>query len=555
VRGASQRAQPAPGSLVLGAIALVLALLGPALAASPAVAAGGCEEHGGIGCGLSGQYSGSWEAERIDVKGPKLTVTTKIKLAWSEHFDGQYWVLSSDSGSFSCSGSGEYAEGACRGSTNPNLTSCTGALSLASGGAAAFRQAQMEHAGMAGVGGFGTEPFISHEDPSNAVPHSPGVWYVSLAPPLRSTLIVRGSSYEELLHSSDTEAGSPCASSLSERKLDATWTVPSGQWATGLGGAGCHYEGGDVVIDWLSFPAGSSHTATDDCSGSGTEGTTTGKATLQQSVTFSSPGAGSGSPGGGTPRPAYGPEFRLAKREAFRDMREEAIPNAAHYCLPAAGALGLGGAGVLTLGLGPAGGILAVAGSVTASTLGPFCTATVTRLAKDYKGYKDPPLWSIHVLARPAAGAVSSLPACTPNAEPIASFCNALRAADTGLLGAARRTAEIATAVEQTISREHAAHGAGNSAAIAAQDANLRTLKRERSAANAAERSAGISVARVLKGAGIGFRINRRQSARVIALAEREARRQRITPANLRAVNRAALKPAAANLLADLERL
>jgi hypothetical protein len=554
VRGASEKVQRVPGVAQPGVIALILALVGMALAASPAAATGACEEHGGIGCGLSGQYSGSWEAERVDVKGPKLTVTKKIKLSWSEHFDGQYWVLSSDGGSFSCSGTGEYAEGACGGSANRQLSSCAGTLSLGGGGAAAFRQAQVEHGGQAGVGGFGTEPFISHEDPGNAV-HSGSVWYVSLAPPVRSTVIVRGSAYEELLHSSDTEAGSPCASSLSERTLDAGWTVPVGQWATGLGGAECHYEGGEVVIDWVSFPAGSSHTATDDCSGSGTEGTITGKATLQQSITFSSPGFGSGSPGGGTPHPAYGPEFRLAKREAFRDMREEAIANAAHYCLPAAGALGLAGAGVLTLGLGPAGGILAAAGSVTASTLSPFCTATVTRLVKDYKGYKDPPLWSIDVLARPAAVAASALPACAPYAEPIASFCNGLRAADAGLLAAAQRIAAIATAVEQTISREHAAHSAGNARAIAVQDANLRTLKRERAGANAAERSAGVSVARVLKGAGVGFRITRTQSAGVIALAERDARRQGITPANLRTVNRAALKPAAANLLADLEHL
>ena len=554
MRGASGTVQRVPCGAQPGVIALMLALVALALAASPAAAAGACEEHGGIGCGLSGQYSGSWEAERIEVKGPKLTVAKKIKLGWSEHFDGQYWVLSSDGGSFSCSGTGEYAEGACGGSANPQLSSCTGTLSLAAGGAAAFRQAQVEHGGQAGVGGFGTEPFISREDPGTAV-HSASDWYVSLAPPLRSTVLVRGSTYEELLHSSDTEAGSPCASSSSERTLDASWTVPTGQWVTGLGGADCHYEGGDVVIDWVSFPAGTSHTASDDCSGSGTEGTITGKATLQQSVTFSSPGSGSGSPGGGIAHPAYGPEFAHSKREAFRDMREEAIPNAAHYCIPAAGALGLAGAGVLTLGLGPAGGILAAAGSVTASTLSPFCTATITRLVKDYKGYKDPPLWSIDVLARPAAVAASALPACTPYAEPIASFCNALRAADTGLLAAAQRMAAIAAAVEQTISREHAAHSAGNGRAIAAQDANLRALKLERAAADAAERSAGVSVAGVLKGAGIGFRINRKQSAGAIALAERDVRRQGITPEQLRTVNRTALKPAAANLLADLERL
>jgi hypothetical protein len=532
----------------LAGLLLALALLGPAVAP-----AAGCEEHGGSGCGLSGQYTGTWEAERVETK-TEESITRKLKLTWSEGFDGQYWVLSSAGGSFSCNSVGALGEGGCAGTTIPTRRTCSGTLSLAAGGAAAFRQVQVEHYGEAGVGGFGWEPYISHNDPGNAQPFSPAIWYVSVAPPARSTILLPGpNKYEELLSSSETEPKSPCASSSTERTLDAAWTVPYGQWANGFGGPECHFVGGDTGIDWESFAAGSTHTVADNCSGSGTEGIIFGKATLAQSVTFGSPGAGGGPPGGGAGAPGqYGPEFSTAKRESFIDMREEAIPNAARYCLPAAGALALAGAGVLTTSLGPGGGILAAAGSLTASTLGPFCDATVKRLVNDWKTYRDPPLASIHVLARPAAVAAGGLPSCGRYHGSAASFCKQLRAADSKLLLTSRHAAAVAGAIEATVSRERAAHDLSDAAAVAAQDANLRKLLAERVAANAAERRAGASVAKVLKSAAIRFRITKKQSAKAIAAAERAAAAKGVTAADLRSVNAKALRPAPANLLAGL---
>ena len=531
-------------------VPLLLALILVSPAAAPAA---GCEEHGGSGCGLSGQYSGSWEAEKVETK-TEQSITRKVTLSWSESFDGQYWVLSSASGSFSCNSVGALGDGGCAGTTSPTRRTCSGTLSLAASGAAAFRQAQVEHYGQAGVGGFGWEPFISHSDPGNGQSAGPATWYVSVAPPLRSTILLPGlGKYEELLSSSETEPKSPCASSSTERTLDSTWSVPYGQWAGSFGGADCHFVGGETVIDWESFPAGTTHTVADNCSGSGTEGSIAGKATLTQSVTFGSPGAGSGPPGGGAGEPAqYGPEFSVAKRDSLIDMREEAIPNAARYCLPAAGALALAGAGVLTTSLGPGGGVLAAAGSLTASTLGPFCDATIKRLVHDWKTYRDPPLASIHVLGRPAAAGAGGLPSCGRYHGSAASFCKRLRPAETRLLLAARHAAAVAAAIEATVSRERAAHDLGNAGAVAAQDANLRTLLGERIVASAAERKAGASVARVLKSAAIGFRITKKQSAKAIAAAERAAAAKGVTAADLRSVNATALKPASANLLAGL---
>jgi hypothetical protein len=544
-------------SLLVALAVLALAVLGPA--AAPAAAEGGCEVLGGSGCGLSGQYSGTWEAEKVEMR-TKQSITRKVKLTWSEGFDGQYWVLASAGGSFSCESVGEFGDGGCAGSESPKRRTCSGTLSLAAGGAAAFRQTQVEHAEQAGLGGFGAVPYISHNDPGGTHPVSPSTWYVSVAPPLRSTLLLPGSKkYEELLHSSETEAESPCASSSTERKLDGTWSVPYGQWANSFGGAECHYVGEDG-IDWESFPAGSTYTVADNCSGSATEGSIFGKATLTQSVTLGSPGLGSGVPGGGSGSPpTYGPELSTAKREVLRDLREEAIPNAVHYCLPvAAGTLAVP-FGLVLFGGGAGAGITVVAGGLTAATLSPYCQATIKRLIEDWKGYRDPPLSSIGVLARPASASASvaaaALPSCKRWRGRALSLCKKLRSAGSKLVAAAGRSAAVAEALNATISREHAAFQARNAAAIAAQDANLKVLLGEQRGASAAERVAGRAVAKALRSAGLRFRITRKQSAKVTAAAVRGAARQGVSAADLRSVNPGALKPAAVNLLTDLERL
>jgi hypothetical protein len=536
------------------AVLLLCALGWLALFVSTASGAG-CEEHGGSGCGLSGQYSGTWEAERVETR-TKQSITRKVKLTWSEGFDGQYWVLASADGSFSCESVGELGDGGCAGSESPTRRTCSGTLSLAASGAAAFRQTQVEHSEQAGLGGFGAVPYISHNDPGGTHPVSPSTWYVSVAPPLRSTLLLPGSKkYEELLHSSETEAESPCASSSTERKLDGTWSVPYGQWANSFGGAECHYVGEDV-IDWESFPAGSTYTIADNCSGSATEGSIFGKATLTQSVTLGSPGLGSGVPGGGSGSPpTYGPELSTAKREVLRDLHEEAIPNAVHYCLPvAAGTLSVP-FGLVLFGGGAGAGITVVAGGLTAATLNPYCQATIKRLIEDWKGYRDPPLSSIGVLARPASAAAVALPSCKRSRGRTLSLCKKLRSADSKMVAAAGRSAAVAEALNATISREHAAFEAHNAGAIAAQDANLKLLLGEQRGASAAERVAGRAVAKVLRSAGLRFRITRKQSAKVIAAAVRGAARQGVSAADLRSVNPGALKPAAVNLLTDLERL
>ncbi|MBS1885449.1 MAG: hypothetical protein JSS97_21075 [Actinobacteria bacterium] len=141
---------------------------------------------------------------------------------------------------------------------------------------------------------------------------------------------------------------------------------------------------------------------------------------IASKLTVGTRGAGGGSSedggsasGGAGKGIEYGPWFDKAKHDAEVDLREHAIPNAEHYCLPYAGGLAMAGAGVLTLGLGSAGGMLAMAGTMTSAGLAPFCNATITRLVKDYRTFKDPPLASIGVLAKPhPASTGAELPAC-----------------------------------------------------------------------------------------------------------------------------------------------
>jgi hypothetical protein len=120
---------------------------------------------------------------------------------------------------------------------------------------------------------------------------------------------------------------------------------------------------------------------------------------------------------------------------------------------------------------------------------------------------------------------MAGLPSCSRYRNRAFSFCKRLRVAATKLLAVADQRAAIAAALEETVSRESAAHGAGNATAIKAQDANPTTLMAEQAAARATERRAGAAVAKILQGARIGFRINEKQSAKAIAELERGAKR------------------------------
>ncbi|HVW46954.1 MAG TPA: hypothetical protein VHA76_07870 [Solirubrobacterales bacterium] len=284
---------------------------------------------------------------------------------------------------------------------------------------------------------------------------------------------------------------------------------------------------------------------------------------IASKLTVGTPESGGGSsdgngtsPGGPGKGVEYGPWFDKAKHDAEVDLRNHAIPNAEHYCLPYAGGLAMAGAGVLTLGLGPAGGMLAMTGTMTSAALAPFCNATITRLVKDYKTFKDPPLGSIEVLAKPhPVSAVGKLPGCGSYETSVRKVCGELRAAYANLDSAAAGIAANATAIEETVSREHAALARRDKAAIKKQDAHLGKLLTQQAAAEKQQTKRGKAVAAVLSSAQIGFQVPESQAAKVATHAAKKLAGTGVTVRALRKVESSAFVPAEADLLAGLRGL
>ena len=308
-------------------------------------------------------------------------------------------------------------------------------------------------------------------------------------------------------------------------------------------GEGCHWGSNDGLL--TQIPPGGPYTVTDDCLYQSANNGTTIDATATDSLTWES-ARGSGTGTGpttqpGTPGPALTPAKNQARADLIRTVERSTV-----YCLDYVGGAGLAGTGVLVGGL--AGTTFTVAGGLIAASMNPLCGPAVARVVVDYKTFKDPPLHSIDVLARPASVHVPRLPACRRDVR----FCHALRKSLGALDKAALGAEADAAAIEQTVSREHAAVLVGNQAAANAQDRDLRSLEPALSAAQRAETSAGRSVAKVLRGAHLAFRLSRAQSARERKKIATAIVRRGATVAQVTAVDRSAFTGAKTNLLSVL---
>jgi len=508
------------GRAVLRRLAGIPVLAGAlALSFAPAALAGGpC-----VGC--SGTYSGSWSAtyQRLEHHGGEreehATINISLKWAAALTFQGGegVWTLTSASGSFSISGSGSSGE------------DCSTTLSPGPG--AIVRGEAFWIATAPGKGLNGED----EKDYETVVALPPVAWGQTFgANPLKSS-------------SSSGGCGE-----------QSNWGL-GGPWQGDLAGSGCHYEAASGH-DWIAFPRGGTHSENDTCQASGNDGRGDSWSGVSYNAqeTLTVPGTG---PGGGAvgAKGRPGPDYKKAKEDARADFKQHAIEDGTRYCLPYAGGLLGFGAGVLVLGAGPTiGGSLAVTGSITASALAPFCNATLTRLAKDLKTYRDPPLQSVHVLAVAHRPRVAALPSCGPPGSPpspLASYCSQLSAAYLQLDATSQRVAADATAVEQTISRETAALRARNQSAANAQDAHLGSLLAAERVDRAALLAAGRSVAAVLRSAGIVFKIDKQQSGEVIAAALKQAARRGVTKSAIRSLAPGALAPQATDLGVALGRL
>ncbi len=310
------------------------------------------------------------------------------------------------------------------------------------------------------------------------------------------------------------------------------------------------------------FPAGNStlpFTFPYDCAPLCNKGTTF-KAKVSSSLTFSSPGLPSPSSTGPTtgklPEHPFGPpnylEWLRPSKEAARNDLDPALQNAKNYCTP----FGLGfdgfGTGALLLGSGAIGGVLVVAGSLTATATEPFCVATLKRVAKDVGRYKDPPDADFDALARAASTSPPSLPSCSRWHGASARFCKRLRPAELAWVRGAQEVASIDEALSTTTNRVSAAIAAGDSAAVALQSSNGRALEGQERSAIAAKDAAGLKVAAILRGAHLRFRLSRARSTRTIAAVHSALSKLGIPASTLAPLAGASLKPGAVDLLAAL---
>ncbi len=284
---------------------------------------------------------------------------------------------------------------------------------------------------------------------------------------------------------------------------------------------------------------------------------------LNSSITFTSPGIPTPNlpisretpPG---PKEIFGPPTPFDwlpedKRAARLDL-VPALENAQHYCTPyALGLLGFG-TGVLLAGAPTASGVLVVSGSLTALAAEPFCVATLTRVAKDMKRYRDPPDLNFHLVAHPAARRPPALPGCGRWRGATLSFCKRLRAAESRWVGAAQEVARIEEALATTTNRASAALAARDNAGIALQASTGRALEAREAGALAAKNAAGNDMAATLRRAGIRFRLSRAQSRLAIKAVERALTKLGVSTTTLMPLAGGALKPSAVDLLATLGR-
>jgi hypothetical protein len=341
-------------------------------------------------------------------------------------------------------------------------------------------------------------------------------------------------------------AGSPALQLTGDEDCSRYYTGYTAYNISAWTGSGCHWDTHTGIV--TTIPPGGPYTQTDNCVYDNTDqqGDSTDD-TATDSLTWHSAGSSTGT--GPTVTPAkLGPDYPASKNQAHGDLIR-AIRSIPVPCAAFAAAGNLLGTGILLAGSpGGVGVTLAVTGGLVAPALAPLCTPVISRIVVDYKNYEDPPLDSIDVIARPAAVKPPRLPACHRDVR----YCTALRTALGSLDTATLDASADAKALEQTVSREHAAALEGNQAAVDAQDRDLGRLEPAFARSQRAEASAERAVAGVLRGAHIEFRLTKAQSRELLGRVRRAIAHAGVPPSQITAVDRRAFKPAATNLLSVL---
>lgn len=288
---------------------------------------------------------------------------------------------------------------------------------------------------------------------------------------------------------------------------------------------------GDTVYPTVYFPPGGGHTqslpfsytcAPPKCGTEGGIGAKAGlvSASVESSITFSSPGLGTGTPvtkkstpagGGGGPLPpitcgAGSKPTCQDKKLAQEDLRSQ-LPGLANEC--AIATIGLGGlvVGAAAPEIGIAS-VLAAAGPTGAEIValaGPVCGLLIKRIYDDAKIIEDPPIGGLRKLARPARpkGPAARLPACASSPAAIKVFCEKLRGDALRYARALRTGTAIDTALLTTVDRISGAYKAHSKAALALQQRQASGLRASFSAARREQRRAGAAIIKLVKSVGL----------------------------------------------------
>jgi hypothetical protein len=240
--------------------------------------------------------------------------------------------------------------------------------------------------------------------------------------------------------------------------------------------------------------------------------------TITSQVTFNAGGVGSGV--GPTAPPATGthpPNKKVVnkdkrKRDAAQDL-EKAVKDALAPCAVSSyGSLAAATKGGLltgTLGGQSAADALAAAGESTYSAWSDQCEQAIKRIEADFKTAEDPPTTSWGAFAEPASldrGKGSS--ACGRLGGIKAKICK-LRGAQGELVGAVKRSASVAGAIEATIDRESGALDASDQADAKAQGAQAAKLQARYEGALKAQKGAEAAFAAALKKAGLKLNLTK----------------------------------------------
>jgi hypothetical protein len=196
------------------------------------------------------------------------------------------------------------------------------------------------------------------------------------------------------------------------------------------------------------------------------------------------------------------------------------------------------------------------AGEAVALVLGPAeayqCKAWVEVVNDSANTFKDPPLPSDDVIARVAKAKPPKLPACGTADPSAVALCDQTRTAVLATIGATRRTATVAHAIELTVSRESYAQAHHHRSAASKQNKALHKLNAQLSTARKAESAAGRALASVITGAGLTVTRDAAQATSQINTLVGRLAKQGLSRAKVKTIDSALLSPQAGDWLTAL---